>query len=134
VLLTGRAVPYILFWVNEGQRRTPPWRCAWYFRLDRPRPWRGVKRLPHGKAVTLSEEHVERVFTRALGKTPSQYILHVRVEAAQRQLDRTDRGLKQIALDCGFGNAEVMRRSFVRLIGITPDQYRGTLNVAKADS
>lgn len=56
-----------------------------------------------------------------------------RVEAAQRQLERTDRGLKQIALDCGFGNAEVMRRSFVRLVGVTPDQYRRTLNAAKAD-
>jgi len=25
---------------------------------------------------------------------------------------------------CGFGSADVMRRSFVRLIGVTPNQYR----------
>jgi transcriptional regulator GlxA family with amidase domain len=84
--------------------------------------------------AAMSVRNFERVFTRELGKTPSQYILQVRVEAAQRQLDRTDRGLKQIALDCGFGNAEVMRRSFVRLIGITPDQYRRTGQLATAGS
>ena len=82
----------------------------------------------------MSVRNFERVFTRQVGKTPSQYILQVRVEAAQRQLDRSDRGIKQIALDCGFGNAEVMRRSFVRLLGITPDQYRRTLYVERAGS
>ncbi len=49
-----------------------------------------------------------------------EYVLQARVEAVQRQLERTDRVLKQIALDCGFGNADVMRRSFVRLAGVTP--------------
>ncbi len=83
--------------------------------------------------AAMSVRNFERVFTRELGKTPSQYVLQARVEAVQRQLERTDRGLKQIALDCGFGNAEVMRRSFVRLVGVTPDQYRRTLNSAKAD-
>jgi transcriptional regulator GlxA family with amidase domain len=82
----------------------------------------------------MSVRNFERVFTRELGRTPSKYILQVRVEEAQRQLERTDRGLKQIALDCGFGSADVMRRSFVRLIGVTPNQYRRTLYVAKAES
>jgi len=74
----------------------------------------------------MSVRNFERVFTRELGRTPSKYILQVRVEEAQRQLERTDRGLKQIALHCGFGSADVMRRSFVRLIGVTPNQYRRT--------
>src|SRR5437899_10390482 len=74
----------------------------------------------------MSVRNFERVFTRELGRTPSKYILQVRVEEAQRQLERTDRGLKQIALHCGFGSADVTRRSFVRLIGVTPNQYRRT--------
>jgi transcriptional regulator GlxA family with amidase domain len=84
--------------------------------------------------AAMSPRNFQRVFLREVGKTPSHYVQELRLEAAQRQLDRTDRGLKRIALDCGFGNAEVMRRAFVRLIGITPDRYRRTLNVAKADS
>lgn len=74
--------------------------------------------------VAMSIRNFERVFTRELGRTPSQYILQARVEAVRYRLERTDRGLKQIAAVCGFGSADVMRRSFTRLVGITPNQYR----------
>jgi transcriptional regulator GlxA family with amidase domain len=74
--------------------------------------------------AAMSVRNFERVFTRESGRTPSKYILQLRVEAAQQQLERTDRGLKQIAVACGFGSADVMRRSFSRLVGVTPNQYR----------
>ena len=47
-----------------------------------------------------------------------------RVEAAQRQMERTNRGLKQIAAACGFGSVDLLRRAFVRLLGIPPGRYR----------
>jgi transcriptional regulator GlxA family with amidase domain len=74
--------------------------------------------------MAMSVRHFERVFTREVGTTPSQYVLHVRVEAARRQLERTDRGLKQVAAATGFGSVDLMRRAFVRLLGITPLAYR----------
>jgi transcriptional regulator GlxA family with amidase domain len=74
--------------------------------------------------VAMSVRNFERVFTRELGRTPSRYVLQLRVEAAQRQLERSDDGMKQIALSCGFGSTDVMRRSFTRLVGVTPHQYR----------
>jgi transcriptional regulator GlxA family with amidase domain len=74
--------------------------------------------------VAMSVRNFERVFTREVGRTPSQYVLQVRVEAVRQQLERTDRGLKHIAAACGFGSADVMRRSFSRLVGVTPNRYR----------
>jgi transcriptional regulator GlxA family with amidase domain len=74
--------------------------------------------------MAMSVRNFERVFTREVGRTPSQYLLQVRVEAARRQLERTDRGLKQVAAAAGFGSVDVMRRAFVRLLGITPRRYR----------
>jgi transcriptional regulator GlxA family with amidase domain len=74
--------------------------------------------------MAMSVRHFERVFTREVGTTPSQYVLHVRVEAARRLLERTDRGLKQVAAATGFSNVDLMRRAFVRLLGITPRAYR----------
>jgi transcriptional regulator GlxA family with amidase domain len=74
--------------------------------------------------MSMSVRNFERVFTREVGTTPSQYVLHTRVEAARRQLERTERGLKQVASATGFGNVDVMRRAFVRLLGITPRHYR----------
>jgi transcriptional regulator GlxA family with amidase domain len=80
--------------------------------------------------MAMSVRNFVRVFTREVGTTPSQYVLQVRVEAARRLLERTDRGLKQVASATGFGNVDVMRRAFVRLLGITPRQYRQLATVS----
>ena len=74
--------------------------------------------------MAMSVRNFERVFTREVGTTPSQYVLHTRVEAARRQLERTERGLKQVAAAAGFGNVDLMRRAFVRMLGTTPRRYR----------
>jgi len=74
--------------------------------------------------MSMSVRNFERVFTREVGTTPSQYVLQMRVEAARRQLERTDRALKQVASAVGFGSVDLMRRTFVRLLGITPRRYR----------
>ena len=81
-----------------------------------------VEDLAH--RMSMSVRNFERVFTREVGTTPSQYVLQMRVEGARRQLERTERGLKQVASSAGFGNVDVMRRAFVRLLGITPRRYR----------
>jgi transcriptional regulator GlxA family with amidase domain len=81
-----------------------------------------VEDLAHRMSMSL--RNFERVFTREVGTTPSQYVLQMRVEAARRLLERTDGGLKQVASAAGFGGVDVMRRAFVRLLGITPRRYR----------
>jgi transcriptional regulator GlxA family with amidase domain len=74
--------------------------------------------------MSMSVRNFERVFTREVGTTPSQYVLRLRVEAARRQLERTDQGLKQVASAMGFGSVDGMRRAFVRVLGISPRRYR----------
>jgi transcriptional regulator GlxA family with amidase domain len=83
--------------------------------------------------MAMSVRNFERVFTREVGTTPSQYVLQLRVEAARRQLERTDRGLKQVASASGFGSVDVMRRAFVRLLGIGPRRYRELAEHSVAD-
>jgi AraC-like DNA-binding protein len=72
----------------------------------------------------MSVRNFERVFTREVGTTPSQYVLRVRVEAAQRMLERSNGDLKHVASATGFGAVDVMRRAFVRLLGLTPPVSR----------
>lgn len=74
--------------------------------------------------ASMSRRNFERVFTREVGTTPSQYVLQTRVEAARRYLERTDMSLKQVASNTGFGTVDVMRRAFTRLLGISPSCYR----------
>jgi transcriptional regulator GlxA family with amidase domain len=78
--------------------------------------------------LSMSVRNFERVFTREMGTTPSQYVLQMRVEAARRQLERTGKGLEQIALASGLGSGDVMRRAFLRLLGMTPRRYREQLD------
>jgi transcriptional regulator GlxA family with amidase domain len=74
--------------------------------------------------MAMSVRNFERVFTREVGTTPSQYVLQMRVEAARRLLELSDGGLKQVASAAGFSSVDVMRRAFVRLLGISPRRYR----------
>jgi transcriptional regulator GlxA family with amidase domain len=83
--------------------------------------------------MAMSVRHFERVFTREVGTTPSQYVLQLRVETARRQLERTRDGLKQVAAAAGFRSVLLMRQAFVRLLGITPTRYRELSAGAVAD-
>jgi transcriptional regulator GlxA family with amidase domain len=85
------------------------------------------------RRMSMSVRNFERVFTREVGTTPSQYVLQMRVEAARRLLERTDGGLKHVAGSAGFGSVDVMRRAFVRLLGITPRRYRELAESSLAD-
>jgi transcriptional regulator GlxA family with amidase domain len=79
--------------------------------------------------VAMSVRNFERVFTRETGCTPARYVGQVRVEAARRQLEETDKSIEQIANNCGFVGADVMRRAFVRSIGTTPSRYRTRISL-----
>lgn len=78
------------------------------------------------RTAAMSPRHFTRVFTDEIGEAPGQYVERIRTEAARRQLEQTDDTVTVIALRCGFGSAETMRRNFVRRIGISPDAYRKT--------
>jgi transcriptional regulator GlxA family with amidase domain len=77
--------------------------------------------------VAMSVRNFERVFTRETGYTPARFVMQMRIEAARRELERTDKSLEQIAHSCGFMSAELMRRAFVRFVGITPARYRAQI-------
>jgi transcriptional regulator GlxA family with amidase domain len=74
--------------------------------------------------LAMSPRNFARVFAQELGTTPARYLLLLRVEAARRLLEQTDKGLAQVATACGFASADVMRRAFLRALGTTPVRYR----------
>jgi transcriptional regulator GlxA family with amidase domain len=71
----------------------------------------------------VSARHFTRVCLRETGMNPGQLVDRTRVEAAQQIIDSSARGLKEIADACGFKSADAMRRTFLRILGITAAEY-----------
>ncbi|HET6974677.1 MAG TPA: helix-turn-helix domain-containing protein [Pyrinomonadaceae bacterium] len=80
------------------------------------------------RRTAMSVRNFERVFTREIGCTPARYVTQMRVEAARRELERTEKSIEQIARNSGFVSADLMRKAFVRLVGTTPARYRTQLS------
>jgi transcriptional regulator GlxA family with amidase domain len=75
--------------------------------------------------VAMSERNFARMFTREVGLTPARFVERARVEGARRRLEESADSTDMVAAQSGFASAEVMRRSFVRLLGVPPSAYRG---------
>jgi transcriptional regulator GlxA family with amidase domain len=72
----------------------------------------------------MSPRHFARAFRAETGVTPARHVERVRVEAARRRLEDTGEPVGAIAISCGFGTAETMRRVFLRTLHVGPAEYR----------
>ena len=72
----------------------------------------------------MSERSFSRRYAEAAGQTPARAIERLRIDAARRLLSDSRLPVKRIAQRCGFGSEETMRRSFLRLLAVTPQDYR----------
>jgi transcriptional regulator GlxA family with amidase domain len=78
----------------------------------------------------MSERSFLRRYRAATGMTPGRAIERLRVETARQLLSETTMPLKRIAQRCGFGTEETMRRSFLRVQGTGPSDYRTRFSAA----
>ncbi len=74
--------------------------------------------------VGLSMRHLERLFNRYFGKTPSRYYLELRLERARLLLLQTDLPVTAAALACGFVSASHFTKSYRGQFGHTPRSER----------
>lgn len=72
----------------------------------------------------LGPRHFVRAFTEETGVPPSKAVERLRVEAARAALEAGAASVQQVAMDCGFGHVERMRRSFLRHLGMPPSETR----------
>jgi transcriptional regulator GlxA family with amidase domain len=74
--------------------------------------------------VAMSDRNFARVFSREFGVTPARHVEQLRLEAARRELELSDKGMDEVALASGFSSSELLRRAFVRRYRISPHTYR----------
>jgi transcriptional regulator GlxA family with amidase domain len=81
-----------------------------------------VERL--AERIRMSPRTFARRYVDEVGRTPAKTVSALRLEAASRALAESRRPLKRIALDCGFGSEQNLRRAFLRRFGVLPLDYR----------
>jgi transcriptional regulator GlxA family with amidase domain len=81
----------------------------------------------------MSPRNLARHFGQVTGTTPHEFIERARIDAARMMLEASDRPLKAIAFDCGFGSADRMRIVFSTRLGVTPVQYRASFRRAEPE-
>jgi transcriptional regulator GlxA family with amidase domain len=74
--------------------------------------------------MAMSERNFSRLFRNETGQTPAEFAERARADAARHKLEHTNSSIETIATECGFGNAERMRRTFQRLFDASPAEYR----------
>ena len=72
----------------------------------------------------LSAFQFLRIFSRAIGVTPHQYLVRCRLRRAARLLTDEDRAVTDVAFDCGFGDLSNFVRTFHRAAGVSPRAFR----------
>jgi AraC family L-rhamnose operon regulatory protein RhaS len=74
--------------------------------------------------VYLSPDRFTEVFARAMGRTPRDYLRHLRLERALMLLATTGSSVEEVARQSGFGNAAYLARVVKTARGQTPRMMR----------
>lgn len=76
------------------------------------------------EATHLSRSSLMRTFQRATGQAPIEYLIGLRMEAAMRALQQSERSVTEIALATGFSDSNYFARQFRKTVGCTPSDFR----------
>lgn len=68
--------------------------------------------------------HLSRAFRQCRGITVAAYIRRLRFESSLHQLSTSERPLTEIALAAGFADQSHFSRTFKKMTGLTPKEYR----------
>lgn len=77
-----------------------------------------------GGKVGLHPKYAMGVFRRTTGMTLNAYINLLRLSYAQARLMEDDANVLHIAMDSGFGSLSAFSKSFRRLAGVSPSDFR----------
>ncbi|CAM5774827.1 HTH-type transcriptional activator RhaR [Labrys miyagiensis] len=79
--------------------------------------------------VNMSQSHFRRAFQISVGIPPHQFLLKLRIEAAERLLLDTDLPVATIALNCGFASQSHVTKVMQQFRGVTPGALRRSRRV-----
>ncbi|RYY84341.1 MAG: helix-turn-helix domain-containing protein [Chitinophagaceae bacterium] len=76
----------------------------------------------------VGRRNFDRRFVKATGNTPAEYAQRVRVEAAKKALETSNKTVAEVMYAVGYTDEKAFREVFRRFSGLSPLEYRGRFN------
>ncbi len=76
------------------------------------------------QSLGFHPEYFSRFFRKCLNESPKKYIMRCRIQRGQKLLCHTDLQVQQVGLRCGFPDAYHFSKTFRRMAGVSPSEYR----------
>ncbi|MEH7356529.1 response regulator [Neobacillus drentensis] len=76
------------------------------------------------KSIGFSKAYFSKIFTEETGYNFTTYLTNIRIEKAKEFLAKTDMKIYEICDEIGYPNIEHFSRTFKKLVGISPMQYK----------
>jgi AraC family transcriptional regulator len=86
------------------------------------------------EACGLSASHFTRAFRETFRKPPHRWLIERRIDRARDLMTNSRLPLAEIAVQCGFADQSALNRSFKRVYGVSPGQWRRTTTRAGIDA
>jgi AraC-like DNA-binding protein/ligand-binding sensor protein len=75
-------------------------------------------------AVNVSTYYFCKIFKQSTGMTFTEYVNRQRIELAKREILKPDRRVTEVAYDVGYQSLSQFNRSFLKIVGESPTQFR----------
>ncbi|MCI9133098.1 MAG: AraC family transcriptional regulator [Lachnospiraceae bacterium] len=72
----------------------------------------------------LSMHYLSHFFREMLGLSFQEYVALLRFERARRLVERTNKSITEICLECGFSDYRYLNKIYKKQLGYTPMEYR----------
>jgi transcriptional regulator GlxA family with amidase domain len=82
----------------------------------------------------IGRRHFERRFKKATNNTPVEYIQRVKIEAAKKSFESSDKNVNEVMYDVGYSDTKAFRTVFKKITGLSPIEYRNKYNKEAAVS
>ncbi|MEM7182296.1 MAG: AraC family transcriptional regulator [Spirochaetota bacterium] len=74
--------------------------------------------------VNMSKFYFLREFKKETNHTPYQYLINLRIESAKTTLKQSEKSIAEVALELGFSDQSHFSKTFKRIVGASPGQFR----------
>lgn len=78
--------------------------------------------------VSVGKRSFERRFRKATNNSVLEYIQRVKVEAAKRTFETSQKNVNEVMFDVGYTDTKAFRTTFRKVTGLSPAEYRNKYN------